>query len=113
MESSEKIIEWLNGMMESGKIEIYLFYILLLFTLWYIYSTIRYYYAQKRKLRWMHRFAKEGDVEAQYHLAKRYRKGDIVPKSPQRAIFWYQKAAFSGNSEARKVFNEVMKKYRK
>ena len=49
----------------------------------------------------MHKFAKDGEQEAQHHLAKHYEKGDMVKKDSQRAAFWYQKASFSGDDDAK------------
>jgi len=95
-----------------GDIEIYIFGILALFTLWFIRNTINYYRGEKRKLKHMHRFAKEGDVEAQRHLAKRYKKGDMVKKSCQQAAFWYQKAAFSGDEDAKGFLEKYMESKR-
>jgi len=94
-------------------IEIYVFGGLALFTIWFIRNTINYYYGEKRKLKHMHRFAKEGDVEAQRHLAKRYKKGDMVKKSCQQAAFWYQKAAFSGDENAKGFLEKYMENKRK
>ncbi len=96
-----------------GDIEIYIFGALALFTIWFIRNTINYYYGEKRKLRHMHRFAKEGDVEAQRYLAKRYKKGDMVKKSCQQAAFWYQKAAFSGDEDAKGFLEKYMENKRK
>ena len=37
--------------------------------------------------------AKEGDVEAQYHLALMFDTGTGVERNPKEAEFWYKKAA--------------------
>jgi TPR repeat protein len=109
----ENSIEWLKSLVSSKDGEVIMFALLALFTLWFIRSTINYYYGEKRKLKHMHRFAKEGDLEAQRHLAKRYHKGDMVKKDCKRAAFWYQKVAFHGDEEAKgflKQFHESHKK---
>jgi len=97
----ESSLKWFESLIASPDGEVVILGIVALFTLWFIRNTINYYYAEKRKLKYMHRFAKEGDVEAQRHLATRYRKGDMVKKSCDKAAFWYQKAAFSGDEEAK------------
>jgi len=94
-------------------IEIYIFGGLALFTLWFIRHTINYYYGQKRKLKQLHRFAKEGDLEAQQHLAKCYRRGDMVRKSCEQAAFWYQRAAFSGDEEAKGFLRQFFENHKK
>jgi len=88
--------------MESmDNIELYAIVILSLFTIWFIFNTIKYYRGEKRKVKNLHRFAKEGEVKAQQNLAQHYQKGDMVKKSCEKAAFWYQKAAFSGDIEAK------------
>jgi len=92
--------------------ELYIIVGLFVFTIWFILNTVKYYKGEKRNVKHLHRFAKEGEVEAQHHLAKRYQKGNMVKKSSEKAAFWYQKAAFSGDSEA-KGFLEKMEKKKK
>ena len=88
--------------MESmNNIELYAIVILFVFTVWFIFNTIKYYRGEKRKVKNLHRFAKEGEVKAQQNLARHYQKGDMVRKSCEKAAFWYQKAAFSGDNEAK------------
>ncbi len=106
-------IEMLKEAVANGEMELYLFLALLLFTLWFIRSTVKYYFGEKRKLRQMHRFAREGDLEAQQHLARRYRKGDMLPKSCERAAYWYQKAALSGDEEAKGFLETFLENHRK
>ncbi len=106
-------MEWFKKLMESEDREVFLLGLLALFTLWFIRSTINYYYGQKRKLKHMHRFAKEGDLDAQRQLAKRYRKGDMVKKSCDQAAFWYQKAAFSGDEEAKGFLRQFFESHKK
>ena len=86
---------------QSENLELYIILFLFLFTLWFIYSTIQYYKGEKRNVKHLHRFAKEGEVEAQSKLAKRYHKGVMVKKDCEKAAFWYQKAAFNGDKTAR------------
>ena len=91
-------------------LELYILLALLLFTLWFIRNTIKYYKGEKRNVKHLHRFAKEGEVKAQNHLAKRYHKGNMVKKSAQRAAFWSQKAAFSGDTDAKEFLETITKK---
>jgi TPR repeat protein len=98
--------------MKYSDLEFYGLIGLFLFTLWFIANTVRYYYAQKRKIRHLHRFAKEGEKEAQLRLAKHYQKGDMVKKSCQNAAFWYQKAAFSGDEKAQSYLQSFLEKQR-
>jgi TPR repeat protein len=93
-------------------IELYIIVILFIFTVWFILNTIKYYKGEKRKVKHLHRFAKEGEKEAQHHLAKRYQKGFAVKKSCQKAAFWYQKAAFSGDPDAKNFLEKIRKNKR-
>jgi len=101
---------FVDTLKELENIELYLFTVLLVFTIWFIRNTIKYYKGEKRNVKHLHRFAKEGEVEAQHHLAKRYHKGDMVKKSTQRAAFWYQKASFSGDDDAKEYLDTMLKK---
>ena len=96
-------------------IELYIIFGLIVIIIWFIVNTIKYYSGEKRKLRNLYRFAKEGELDAQHNLAKRYHKGDMVKKDYQKAAFWYQKAAFKGDEKAKhhlEIFlnNEIIKK---
>lgn len=82
-------------------IELYIIIGLLVGIIWFVFNTITYYRGEKRKIKNLHRFANEGEVDAQNSLAKRYQKGDIVKKDCQKAAFWYQKASFSGDEGAK------------
>jgi len=93
-----QIVEYFNNV---KNIELYLIIVLLFFTIWFIFNTIEYSRGEKRKVKNLYRFAKEGEANAQGHLAYRYQKGDMVKKNCQKAAFWYQKAAFSGDKEAK------------
>lgn len=101
------ILEYLK---ELENVELYLIAVLFIFTIWFIFNTIKYYKGEKRNVKHLHRFAKEGEVEAQNNLAKRYHKGNMLKKSSQRAAFWYQKASFSGDDNAREFLETIMKK---
>lgn len=76
-------------------IELYIIIVLIFIIIWFILDTLKYYRGEIRKVKNLHRFAKEGEHKAQYHLAQRYQKGYMVKKDSQRAAFWYQKASFS------------------
>ena len=93
-------------------IELYIIAVLAIFTVWFIFNTIKYYKGEKRKVKHLHRFAKEGEAEAQHNLAKRYQKGFAVKKSCQKAAFWFQRAAFSGDPDAKELLEKVRKKKR-
>jgi TPR repeat protein len=93
-------------------IELYIIVALIIFTIWFILNTVKYYKGEKRKVKHLHRFAKEGETEAQHHLAKRYQKGYAVKKSCQKAAFWYQKAAFSGDPDAKTFLEKMLKNKR-
>jgi len=88
--------------MESMKnMELYIIVGLFFFIIWFILNTIKYYRGEKRKVKNLHRFAKKGEADAQHHLARHYQKGEMVKKNCEKAAFWYQKAAFSGDEEAK------------
>jgi len=93
-------------------IELYMIVAFSVFTIWFIFNTVKYYKGEKRKVKNLHRFAKEGEVEAQHSLAHRYRKGHAVKKSCKKAAFWYQKAAFSGDNDARSLLEKIREKKR-
>ena len=93
-------------------IELYIIVALIIFTVWFILNTIKHHKGEKRKVKHLHRFAKEGEAEAQHNLAKRYQKGFAVKKSCQKAAFWYQRAAFSGDPDAKELLEKVRKKKR-
>jgi TPR repeat protein len=105
-------MEYINKLKELENIELYLLVALVLVLIWFIVNTIRFYFGEKRKIKHLHRFAKEGEAMAQYHLAQRYNKGDMMKKNCQNAAFWSQKASFSGNKEAETLLRKIMKKKR-
>ncbi|MDQ7046650.1 MAG: hypothetical protein Q9M39_03175 [Sulfurovum sp.] len=101
---------------ELDNFELYLIPILLIFTIWFILDTVKYYKGEKRNIKYLHKFAKEGEVEAQKHLAKRYYEGNMVKKSFQRASFWSQKASFSAkriSDYKSKIFLNITSKNKK
>jgi TPR repeat protein len=105
-----EIFEYLKN---AENIELIIIGILLLFTFWFIGNTIQFYKSEKRKIKHLHRFAKEGELEAQNKLAKRYEKGDMVKKDCDRAAFWYQNAAFNGDKIARGHLRAFLNKRKK
>ena len=82
-------------------IELYIILALIVVLILLIMNTFKYYKGEKRKVKNLHRFAKEGEANAQNTLAKRYQKGNMVKKDCQRAAFWYQRAAFLGDEDAK------------
>jgi TPR repeat protein len=103
-------MEIMKTMNKIENIELYVIVFLFLFTLWFIRNTIKYYKGEKRKVKHLHRFAKEGESLSQYELAKRYAKGQAVRKNCQSAAFWSQKSLFSGNEDARPLLEKIMRK---
>jgi len=96
--------------MDINNMELYLIVLLLFFTIWFIFNTVKYYKGEKRKVKHLHRFAREGESLSQYELAKRYAKGQAVKKSCQNAASLSQKAAFSGDEDAQKLLDKILKK---
>jgi len=94
-------------------IELYIIVIIVISLIWLIVDTIKYYRGEKRKLKNLHRFAKEGEVEAQTTLAHHYEEGEMVKKDYKKAAFWYQKAAFKGDLLARRYLKRILKNRKK
>ena len=107
-------MKWFETMLEKlqniDNIELYILFCLLLFTVWFVRNTLKFYKGEKRKVKHLHRFAREGESLSQYELAKRYAKGEMVKKSKQNAAYLSQKAAFSGDKDAKKFLDEIMEK---
>ncbi len=100
--------------MESIKnMELYIIVGLFFFIILFIFNTIKYYHGEKRKVKNLHRFAKKGEVDVQGSLARRYQKGNMVKKNCQKAAFWYQKAAFSGDEEAKRSLQKFLENHKK
>ena len=91
-------------------IELYLTLIILLVMVYLIINTILYYKCEKRKVKYLHRFAKSGEVDAQRELAKRYYSGHFLPKNRQLSAFWYQKAFFVGDTTAKEFLDKILHK---
>jgi TPR repeat protein len=108
-ENSMKVLEFFKSIED---IELYLIPVLIVFILWFMRNTVKYYKGEKRKIKNLHRFAKEGEKESQYKLAQRFQKGNMVKRSCHDAAFWYQKAAFSGDKDARSMIDKILKKKR-
>lgn len=97
--------------MESmDNMELYIIIGLFFFIIWFVFNTIKYYHGEKRKVKNLYRFAKAGEADAQGYLARHYHKGNMVKKNCQKAAFWYQKAAFSGNEEAKGYLQKFLDK---
>jgi len=99
----------LDTVQNIENIELYVLVFLAIFTLWFIVDTVKYYKGEKRKVKHLHRFAREGESISQYELAKRYAKGQAVRKSCQNAAYLLQKAAFAGDKNAQKFLNKILK----
>ncbi|WP_309496130.1 SEL1-like repeat protein [Sulfurovum sp.] len=104
-----KVFEYFENL---ENIELYLIIVLIIVTLWLMRNTVKFYKGEKRKIKHLHRFAKEGEEDSQYKLAQRFQKGDMVKRSCNDAAFWYQRAAFSGNADAKNKINKILKKKR-
>ena len=94
----------------NENLELYLIVFLTLFTVWFVVNTIKYYRGEKRKVKHLHRFAREGETLSQYELAKRYAKGQAVRKSCQNAASLSQKAVFGGEERARELLDKILEK---
>ena len=73
--------------MDMKNIELYSIVFLFFFTIWFVYHTVKYYKGEKRKVKHLHRFAREGESLSQYELAKRYAKGQGKKKLSKCSIF--------------------------
>ncbi|NOR55662.1 MAG: hypothetical protein GQ531_05590 [Sulfurovum sp.] len=102
--------EMWKKLQDIENIELYVIVVLFFFTLWFIRNTFKYYRGEKRKIKQLHRFAREGESISQYELAKRYAKGQMVRKSKHNAASFSQKAALSGDKDAKDFFDDIMKK---
>lgn len=105
--NSMEVLEYFKSIKD---IELYLLVFLVIFTLWFIRNTVKYYKGEKRNIKHLHRFAKEGEEDSQYKLAQRFQKGKMVKRSCNDAAFWYQRAAFSGNEDAKNKIDKILKK---
>ena len=105
-----KLSEMIEQIKSIEDLELYIIVFLFFFTLWFILNTVKYYKGEKRKVKHLHRFAREGESLSQYELAKRYAKGQAVRKSCQNAAFLSQKAAFAGDERAQALLEKILKK---
>ena len=103
----------MENIMNIENLELYIIVALVVFTIWFIFNTKKFYHGEKRKVKNLHRFAKEGEAEAQQDLALRYQKGKMVKKNCEQAAFWYQKAAFSGDEKAKGYLQMFLEKRKK
>jgi TPR repeat protein len=99
--------------MHIENIELYCIVLLFFFTIWFIRNTIEHYKGEKRKIKNLHRFAKEGEMEAQHDLAKCYQKGKFVKKDCERAAFWYHSAALKGDEKAKGYLKDFLENHQK
>ncbi len=103
----------MENIMNIENLELYVIVGLIVFIIWFIFNTKKFYHGEKRKVKNLHRFAKEGEAEAQQDLAQRYQKGKMVKKNCDQAAFWYQKAAFSGDEKAKGYLQKFLEKRKK
>ncbi len=78
--NSMKVLEYFEN------IELYLIIVLIVFILWLMRNTVKYYKGEKRKIKHLHRFAKEGEEDSQYKLAQRFQKGNMVKRTTEAYI---------------------------
>ena len=107
--NSMEVLEFFKNI---ENMELYFIPVLIVFILWFMRNTVKYYKGEKRKIKHLHRFAKEGERESQYKLAQRFQKGNMVKRSSNNAAYWYQRAAFSGNVDAKKKIDKMLKNKR-
>lgn len=107
--NSMKVLEFFKSIEDM---ELYLIPVLIVFILWLMRNTVKYYKGEKRKIKHLYRFAKEGEKESQYKLAQRFQKGNMVKRSCNDAAYWYQRAAFSGNEDAKSKIGKILKRKR-
>jgi hypothetical protein len=87
--------------------ELYLIVIIILLLVGLIINTFTYHKGKKRKIKNLHRFANDGEIEAQEDLAKHYEKGDMVKKDKDKADFWHQRASFTSDKIARETRSNI------
>jgi TPR repeat protein len=97
---------------DSENFELYVIIFLFIFLIWFIRNTIKFYHGEKRRVKNLHKFAKDGEVESQVELGKHYQKGKVVKKSCNRAAYWYNRAALSGDEEAKGYLEDFIKNKR-
>jgi len=85
----------------TSDIELYAIVFLIIFLWWFIRNTIKYYHGEKKRVKHLHKFAKEGEIESQVELGKHYQNGEVVKKSCERAAYWYNRASLNGDEEAK------------
>jgi len=107
--NSMEVLEYFRSMED---IELYLIPVLIVLILWLMRNTVKHYKGEKRKVKHLHRFAKEGEEDSQYKLAQRFQKGNMIKRSCNNAAYWYQRAAFSGNEDAKKKIDKMLKNKR-
>jgi len=107
--NSMEVLEYFKSIED---IEFYLIPVLIVFILWFMRNTMKYYKGEKRKIKHLHRFAREGEEASQYKLAQRFQKGNMVKRSCNTSAYWYQRAAFSGNTDAKRKIDKMLKKKR-
>ena len=58
----------------------------------------------------IHKLAEDGDVNSQYQLATRYESGHLEKKNDEKALYWFHKAAESGNKMAMNSLAQIYEK---
>lgn len=62
---------------------------------------------QKQATRLLHKYAEQGDAEAQYRLGMAHGYGNGVPKDYRKSAEWYQKSAEQGHLDAQEQLAEA------
>jgi len=58
-------------------------------------------------VKWWHKAADQGNIDAQFNLGIAYSRGDGVAKNESESIKWYRRAADQGDTNARKVLQDL------
>jgi len=96
----------------SNDMELYAIVLIFILLLWFIKNTIKFYHGEKKRVKNLHKFAKNGEVYSQIELGKHYQKGKVVKKSCDRAAYWYNRAALNGHKEAQGYLKKFMENKR-
>jgi TPR repeat protein len=95
------------------KLELYLIVIIIVILIALVLNTIKYYKGEKRKVKNLHRFAKDGERDAQKDLAKHYEEGYIVKKDTKKAAFWHLKASITEKQISKAPLSNLSREHTK
>ena len=75
-----EIMKIIDKIQNIENIELYFIAFLLLFTLWFVVNTLKFYIAKRRKEKQLYRFSRGRKTISGYELAKRYAKSQSTKK---------------------------------